>query len=61
MINFCTLYDSNYSARGLAMYESLVRHCPSFHLYIFAFDDILASTLKKMSLKDVTVITLSEF
>jgi len=61
MLNFCTLFDSNYSARGLAMYESLVRHCLSFHLYIFAFDDKLVRALEKMALKYVTVVSLKEF
>ena len=61
MINFCTLYDSNYAAKGLAMYYSLVEHCPSFHLYLFAFDDRLAAAMKAMKLSHLTVITLREF
>lgn len=60
-LSFCTLFDSNYFARGLAMYESLVRHCPLFHLYIFAFDEKLAIILEKMNLKYVTVVTLRDF
>jgi len=61
MLNFCTLYNSNYAAKGLVMYESLSHVCFDFHLYIFAFDDILADALKTMSLPHITVITLSEF
>lgn len=61
MLNFCTLYNSNYAARGLAMYWSLRRACPEFNLYVFAFDDVLAATLKKMALPNMTVITLAEF
>lgn len=61
MIYFCTLFDSNYSAKGFAMYESLVKHCPSFHLYIFAFDDKLVELLSKLDLQHVTVVTLQEF
>lgn len=61
MINFCTLFDSNYSAKGLAMYYSLVEHCSSFHLYIFAFDDKLVNALMKMNLEHVTVVSLKEF
>lgn len=61
MIYFCTLYNSNYSAKGLAMYYSLLRHCQSFHLYIFAFDDLLVDALEKMHLEYVTVVTLKEF
>jgi hypothetical protein len=61
MTNFCTLYNSNYAAKGLAMYHSLAKHCPSFHLYLFAFDDRLAIAMKQMALKHLTVITLKEF
>ena len=61
LLNFCTLFDSNYAAKGIAMYESLVKHCPSFHLYIFAFDEKLVNVLNKIKLKYVTVITLKEF
>lgn len=61
MNNFCTLFDSNYLMRGLAMYESLVKHCPDFHLYIFAFDAKAYELLKKIDLKKATVISLGEF
>jgi len=61
MLNFCTLYNSNYAAKGLAMYWSLKRVCPEFRLFVFAFDDILAEALKKMALPEVTVVTLAEF
>lgn len=61
MLNFCTLYNSNYAAKGLAMYWSLKRVCPEFRLFVFAFDDILAEALKKMKLPEVTVVPLSEF
>jgi hypothetical protein len=59
--NFCTLFDTNYSAQGLAMYKSLKRYCKDFHLYIFAFDETLPHILKKIHPKHATVIPLSEF
>jgi hypothetical protein len=43
------------------MYESLKKHTKSFHLYIFAFDDLSHEILNKMNLEFVTVISLSEF
>lgn len=61
MLNFCTLFNSNYAARGLAMYYSLKKHCKSFHLYVFAFDDELVEFLEYMKLENVTIITLEEF
>lgn len=59
--NFCTLFDSNYLSRGIALYRSLEKHCENFHLYIFAFDSRTFQILKKMSLEKATVISLSEF
>ncbi|SFD48728.1 hypothetical protein SAMN05216372_1028 [Pseudomonas straminea] len=60
MHNFCTLFDSHYLSRGLAMYESLKKYCSSFHLYIFSFDDDSYNYLVSQSFEYVTVISLSE-
>jgi len=61
MYNYCTLFDSNYLTRGLAMYESLKVHCQNFHLFIFAFDDRSNALLRQMNLEFVTIIALKEF
>lgn len=61
MYNYCTLFDSNYLTRGLAMYESLKKYSEIFHLYIFSFDDKSYELLKKLNLEFVTVISLKEF
>ncbi len=61
MINFCTLFDSNYLAYGLSMYQSLQKNCPNFHLYIFAFDEKVESDLAQMQLSNVTIIKLRDF
>ena len=61
MYNYCTLFDSNYLTRGLAMYESLKRYSNNFHLYIFAFDDGSYKLLKKLGLEYVTIISLKDF
>ncbi len=59
--NFCTLFDSNYLSRGIALYRSLEKHCKNFHLYIFAFDNKSYNVLSKLNLVKTTVIPLSEF
>ncbi len=61
MINFCTLFDSNYLHFGLALHASLLKHCANFHLYIFAFDRKCEDFLRKLVLKNVTIISLQEF
>lgn len=43
------------------MYESLLKTCPNFHLYIFAFDKRSEIILKEMDLRNLTVISLEEF
>jgi len=59
--NFCTLFDSVYLSRGLAMYDSLAEHCEDFHLYVFAFDEMCYEFLKALNRKQMTVISLAEF
>ena len=61
MWNYCTLFDSKYLSRGLAMYESLKTHSGEFNLYIFAFDDLSFRILEELSLQYVTLISLNEF
>lgn len=62
MLNFCTLFDSNYLSRGLVTYRSLMEVTQGdVHLYVFAFDDKCFDVLKQMSLPHLTVISLAEF
>ena len=61
MQNFCTLFDSNYLSRGLAMYHSLVNTGIEFHLYIFSFDARSEDILKKLNYFNITVVSLVEF
>ncbi|MDR0394274.1 MAG: glycosyl transferase [Tannerella sp.] len=61
MLNFCTLFDSVYLSRGLAMYRSLVEHCQDFHLYVFSFNDACYEILQSLCPERMTVISLSEF
>ena len=35
---FCTLFDSNYLDKGLALYHSMRKYIGNFTLYIFTFD-----------------------
>ncbi len=61
MQNFCTLFDSNYLVKGLAMYHSLLRTGEPFRLYIFCFDDRTHEILRAMDLAHAVLITLGEF
>ncbi len=57
---FCTLFDSNYLDKGLALYLSMKRHISAFKLYIFAFDDKSFKILKSMKLKNVIVLSVED-
>lgn len=58
MINFCTLFDSNYMSRGLAMYHSLLRNCENVQLYIVCLDQKLYNSLQQLHLEKVVLIQL---
>lgn len=58
---FCTLFDSRYFSRGLALYYSLEKYCDDFHFYIFAFDERTEKLLKQLQLANATIISLKEF
>lgn len=61
MLNFCTLFDSRYLSRGMAMYQSLGKYCNDFHLYIFAFDEGCYEFFRRNEFANITVISLVEF
>ncbi len=58
--NFCTLFDSHYLIRGLAMYQSLAKHLADFHLYIYPFDDECLKVLRKLDLPNVTLVPIQD-
>lgn len=60
-MNYCTLFNSYYLSRGLALYYSLLNHAEVFHLFIFAFDDKTYQILNELNLEHATIISLREF
>jgi|694.fasta_scaffold00155_12 hypothetical protein len=60
-LQYCTLFNSAYLARGIALYESLQRVCEDFHLYIFSFDDKTFEYFSQEKLSNLTVISLQMF
>lgn len=60
-LNFCTLFDSNYLTRGLALHQSLLAHCPEFTLYVYCFDDETHRILCEIKPPRLVPVSLAEF
>lgn len=58
---FCTLYDSYYMDKGIALYLSLERVAEEFLLYVFCFDDKSYEVLKQSNYLHMKAIHYSEF
>lgn len=58
---YCTLFDSNYLTRGIAMLESLEKHSKDYHLYILAFDDKAYEVLTQLNYPHTTIISMQDF
>ena len=59
MINFCTLFDSGYLTRGIAMVDSLIENTKQteFHTHILALD-LVSERFLRDSYKANTKITI---
>lgn len=61
IINFCTLFDSNYIDRGIVLYKSLEAVEKDFVLYVIAFDDESIQVLNDLKYNQMIVIPYYEF
>lgn len=57
---FCTLFDSFYLDKGLALYYSLKRTCKNFKIYIYAFDEMTYEVLSGKRLSNAIIIPEKE-
>jgi hypothetical protein len=61
MNSYCTLFDSNYFSRGVALYRSLAATGEHFTLYVYCFDERVRMVLQAMALPHLVVVGLAEF
>lgn len=62
MRNYCTLFDRNYLTRGLALYESLVKHSSEpFRMHVLAMDGGCQDDLRRLDLTNVQIVSLRMF
>lgn len=57
---FCTLFDSGYLLKGLAMIRSLARFCPGMKIHVLCMDEQTKYILERLGLPFVNCITLAE-
>lgn len=58
---FCTLFDSNYLLKGVAMLETLQLHCPGAHVFVLCMDEQTGTLLKQLGMSYITCIALKDF
>lgn len=60
--NYCTLFDSKYLAKGLALHASMLRHSTEpFVLYMLAMDHETFQILDELKLQNVRLMPLESF
>jgi hypothetical protein len=59
--HFCTFFDDQYLAKGLALYHSLERHCPHFQLWALCLNRPAYDILTELNLPHLRPIALEDF
>jgi hypothetical protein len=59
--NFCTYFDHRYLPRGMAMYLSLKRHCPSARVWVLCLSDECHRSIADLGWPDFIGIKLADF
>ncbi len=54
-MTFCTLFDSNYISKGIALYLSIAEHTDNFKLYVMAMDRKCEELLRQMAFNHMVV------
>jgi hypothetical protein len=57
---FCTLFDSNYAFKAIAMHRSLLATGADFHLTAFCFDDEAKRLIDSLDLPRLSTVALRE-
>ena len=58
---YCTYFDHNYLARGVALYHSLQRHAPEARLWVLCLNEECYRTLATLGLPNLVFRSLAEF
>jgi hypothetical protein len=58
MRHFCTLFDSNYLLKGVAMLRTLKQHCAEAYVHVLCMDGQTREILEQLDLPHVTCLSL---
>ncbi|HEY9061464.1 MAG TPA: hypothetical protein VIO64_13300 [Pseudobacteroides sp.] len=56
--HICTIFSKDYLVKGLALYISLKKNMPNFHLWVLCTDDLSYNFMKKINLENTTIFQL---
>lgn len=56
--HLCTIFSKDYLLKGLALYISLKKNMPNFHLWVLCTDDLSYNFMKKINLENTTIFQL---
>ena len=54
-------FDSNYLAKAIVAYESLMRFRKDFILYAYCFDDLSYETMKNLKATNIIAVSYTDF
>lgn len=57
---FCTLFDSNYLFKGVAMLRTLRQHCADAHVHVLCMDERAREILQTLDLPHITCHSLAD-
>jgi hypothetical protein len=60
MRHYCTLFDRNYLARGVALHHSLMRHGGQFELHVLCLDEATLRALSALALPNTEIVGIGE-
>ncbi len=59
--NFCTMFDVNYIPRGIALYDSCLKHCGNdFRMWMLCLDEESLGIMRALKLPNTQIITVSD-
>lgn len=58
---FCCYFDHRYFDRGVAMYQSLVRHCPDAVLFVLCLSEECHAALAELALPGLVPLRMADF